>query len=45
MIVVPAIDVRRGRVVRLHQGRPEDETIYGNDPAEAARRWAAEGRQ
>ncbi len=45
MIVVPAIDVRRGRVVRLHQGRPEDETIYGNDPAEAARRWAAEGAE
>ncbi len=45
MIVVPAIDVRRGRVVRLHQVRPEDETIYGNDPAEAARRWAAEGAE
>lgn len=45
MIVVPAIDVRRGRVVRLHQGRPEEETIYGNDPAEAARRWAAEGAE
>ncbi len=45
MIVVPAIDVRRGRVVRLRQGRPEDETIYGDDPAEAARRWAAEGAE
>jgi len=45
VIVVPAIDVRRGRVVRLHQGRPEDETVYGNDPAEAARRWAAEGAE
>jgi len=45
MIVVPAIDVRAGRVVRLRQGRPEDETTYGNDPAEAARRWEAEGAE
>ena len=43
MIVVPAIDVRGGKVVRLHQGRSEEETTYGNDPAEAARRWEAEG--
>lgn len=45
MIVVPAIDVRRGRVVRLRQGRAEDETVYGTDPAEAARRWEAEGAE
>jgi len=45
MIVVPAIDVRRGRVVRLRQGRAQDETIYGEDPAEVARRWEAEGAE
>jgi phosphoribosylformimino-5-aminoimidazole carboxamide ribotide isomerase len=45
VIVVPAIDIRGGRVVRLRQGRPEDETMYGNDPAEAARRWAGEGAE
>jgi phosphoribosylformimino-5-aminoimidazole carboxamide ribotide isomerase len=45
MIVVPAIDVRAGKVVRLRQGRPEDETTYGNNPAEAARRWEAEGAE
>ncbi len=45
MIVVPAIDVRRGRVVRLKQGRAADETAYGDDPAEVARRWEAEGAQ
>lgn len=43
MIVVPAIDVRAGRVVRLRQGRLQEETSYGGDPAEVARRWEAEG--
>ncbi|HEY3119584.1 MAG TPA: 1-(5-phosphoribosyl)-5-[(5-phosphoribosylamino)methylideneamino]imidazole-4-carboxamide isomerase [Vicinamibacteria bacterium] len=43
MIVVPAIDLRGGRVVRLRQGRVENEQVYGNDPAEVARRWEAEG--
>ena len=43
MIVVPAIDVRGGRVVRLKQGRLADEQVYGSDPVEVARRWEAEG--
>jgi phosphoribosylformimino-5-aminoimidazole carboxamide ribotide isomerase len=43
MIVVPAIDVRNGRVVRLKQGRLQDETVYGADPCEVARRWEGEG--
>jgi phosphoribosylformimino-5-aminoimidazole carboxamide ribotide isomerase len=43
MIVVPAVDVRGGKVVRLKQGRLQDETVYGADPAEAARRWESEG--
>ena len=45
MIVVPAIDVRKGRVVRLVQGRAHEETLYGVDPAEMARRWEAEGAE
>jgi len=45
MIVVPAIDIRRGRVVRLVQGRAHDETVYGTEPAEVARRWEAEGAE
>jgi phosphoribosylformimino-5-aminoimidazole carboxamide ribotide isomerase len=45
MIVVPAIDLRRGRVVRLTQGRASAETRYGTDPAEVARRWQAEGAE
>jgi phosphoribosylformimino-5-aminoimidazole carboxamide ribotide isomerase len=43
MIVVPAIDVRGGKVVRLKQGRLQAEEVYGSDPAEVARRWEAEG--
>jgi phosphoribosylformimino-5-aminoimidazole carboxamide ribotide isomerase len=43
MRVVPAIDIRAGRVVRLKQGRLQDETVYGSDPVEAARRWEAQG--
>jgi len=45
MIVVPAIDIRKGRVVRLVQGRAREETLYGVDPAEMARRWEAEGAE
>lgn len=43
MIVYPAIDLRRGNCVRLRQGEPEDETVYGDDPVAIARRWAAAG--
>jgi phosphoribosylformimino-5-aminoimidazole carboxamide ribotide isomerase len=43
MIVVPAIDLRAGRVVRLRQGRAEEETVYAGSPAELARRFESEG--
>jgi phosphoribosylformimino-5-aminoimidazole carboxamide ribotide isomerase len=45
MIVVPAIDVRAGKVVRLKQGRLQDEQVYGKDPVAAARRFQDEGAQ
>jgi phosphoribosylformimino-5-aminoimidazole carboxamide ribotide isomerase len=45
MIVLPAIDLRRGRCVRLRQGRAEDETVYDDDPAEVARCWVARGTE
>jgi phosphoribosylformimino-5-aminoimidazole carboxamide ribotide isomerase len=45
MIVVPAIDVRGGKVVRLKQGRLQDEQVYGKDPVAAARRFQDEGAQ
>jgi phosphoribosylformimino-5-aminoimidazole carboxamide ribotide isomerase len=43
VLVIPAIDLKEGRCVRLLQGRFDQETVYGDDPADMARRWAAEG--
>jgi phosphoribosylformimino-5-aminoimidazole carboxamide ribotide isomerase len=43
MIFLPAIDIRGGRAVRLRQGHFEDETVYADDPLEAARAWVDEG--
>jgi phosphoribosylformimino-5-aminoimidazole carboxamide ribotide isomerase len=43
MIVYPAIDVRHGRVVRLLYGDPDQETVYGDDPAAMAERWKTAG--
>ncbi|HVR66126.1 MAG TPA: HisA/HisF-related TIM barrel protein, partial [Verrucomicrobiae bacterium] len=43
MIVYPAIDLRQGRCVRLHQGQFDRETVYGDDPMEVARGFAAAG--
>jgi phosphoribosylformimino-5-aminoimidazole carboxamide ribotide isomerase len=42
-VVLPAIDLRDGRVVRLAQGDPRRQTVYGDDPAAMARRWHDEG--
>lgn len=42
-VVYPAIDLRRGRVVRLMQGDPEKETRYADDPLGVARQWQAAG--
>ncbi len=39
MLVIPAIDLHRGRCVRLYQGDPERETVYGNNPVEVALQW------
>ena len=43
MIVIPAIDLRRGRAVRLLRGNPDDETAYADDPVEVAVRFQEEG--
>jgi phosphoribosylformimino-5-aminoimidazole carboxamide ribotide isomerase len=43
MQVIPAIDVRGGRCVRLRQGDFDRETIFGDDPAAMAARWESEG--
>lgn len=39
MLAIPAIDLRRGRCVRLFQGDPEQETVYGDNPLEVALQW------
>jgi len=43
MIVIPAIDVRAGRAVRLLRGNPNEETAYDDDPVEVAVRFQEEG--
>jgi phosphoribosylformimino-5-aminoimidazole carboxamide ribotide isomerase len=43
MLLIPAIDIKDGKCVRLRQGRMDDATVYSNDPAEVADRWVEEG--
>ena len=45
MLILPAIDIRGGRCVRLLQGDYDQETVFGDDPAEMARRWLSEGAE
>jgi len=44
-IIFPAIDLRAGKVVRLAQGDPSQQTVYGDDPRAWAERWKSEGAQ
>ncbi|HLT18327.1 MAG TPA: 1-(5-phosphoribosyl)-5-[(5-phosphoribosylamino)methylideneamino]imidazole-4-carboxamide isomerase [Thermomicrobiales bacterium] len=43
MLVIPAIDLRGGRCVRLYQGDYDRETVYDDDPLAVARRWEEAG--
>ena len=43
MEVIPAIDLRAGRCVRLYQGDYDRETVFSDDPVEVATRWASLG--
>lgn len=45
MVILPAIDLKDGKCVRLRQGRAEDVTVYGDDPAAQARDWREQGGQ
>jgi len=45
MIVYPAIDLRKGRCVRLRQGDPSSEIAFSGNPPMVAAKWAAEGAQ
>lgn len=43
MLILPAIDLRNGKCVRLRQGDYGQETIFGDDPAAMAKRWVDMG--
>ncbi len=43
MLLIPAIDIKNGRCVRLRQGRMDEETVYGEDPVKIAKRWVDAG--
>ena len=43
MIIIPAVDIKNGKCVRLLQGRMEDETVFSDDPAAMAQKWAKLG--
>lgn len=43
MLLIPAIDLKDGKCVRLRQGRMEDNTVFSDDPLDMARRWVEAG--
>jgi phosphoribosylformimino-5-aminoimidazole carboxamide ribotide isomerase len=43
MLIIPAIDLRNGKVVRLFQGRFNQERIYSDDPLKVAKHWVRQG--
>lgn len=43
MILLPAIDLMDGQVVRLRQGKASEKTVYSDDPAAFAKKWVQEG--
>ena len=43
MLLIPAIDLKDGKCVRLRQGKMEDETVFGDDPVAVAERWVQAG--
>ena len=43
MLIIPAVDIKAGKAVRLRQGLADQQTVYDADPVHAARRWAEAG--
>jgi len=43
MLIIPAIDIKDGRAVRLEQGDMDKETVFSDDPAAVARHWLDQG--
>jgi phosphoribosylformimino-5-aminoimidazole carboxamide ribotide isomerase len=45
MLIIPAVDIKNGKCVRLFQGRMDAETVFSDDPSAMAKRWADEGAE
>ena len=45
MLIIPAVDIKNGKCVRLLQGRMDDETVYSDDPHAMASKWTRLGAQ
>ncbi|MFC2140208.1 1-(5-phosphoribosyl)-5-[(5-phosphoribosylamino)methylideneamino]imidazole-4-carboxamide isomerase [Candidatus Auribacterota bacterium] len=43
MIIIPAVDIKNGKCVRLFQGKADRETIYSENPSEFALKWEKDG--
>src|SRR4051812_18184952 len=43
MLIIPAIDIKDGKCVRLKQGDMQDATVYSENPSETAAHWRAQG--
>ena len=45
MIIIPAVDLKEGRCVRLSQGRMDQESVYSDHPVEMAQHWESKGAE
>ena len=45
MLIIPAIDIKNGKCVRLSQGQMDHETIYSENPLDVANKWVEEGAE
>jgi phosphoribosylformimino-5-aminoimidazole carboxamide ribotide isomerase len=45
MIIIPAVDLKDGRCVRLSQGRMDQESVYSEDALQMAKRWESQGAE
>jgi phosphoribosylformimino-5-aminoimidazole carboxamide ribotide isomerase len=45
MIVIPAVDLKEGRCVRLSQGRMDQESVYSENPVQMAKHWESKGAE
>jgi phosphoribosylformimino-5-aminoimidazole carboxamide ribotide isomerase len=45
MIIIPAVDLKEGKCVRLSQGRMDQESIYSENPVQIAKQWESKGAE